>query len=233
MVDTVAAAAFRAQMEYPENRSCMDGGDGKAEWASISHGIYICIGAAGVHRSLGVKTSFVQSLHLDSWKPVHLKMMELGGNARFAKFMRDHGVPEDMPIREKYSTRAAAWYRKNLRAEAEGTELPEPLPEGTGHLSAEETLGRSNSGEAVLDRVFAAYHAGHEALGANEARAVVAITGPASDGQEECGSGCCKRVCESLSSAWFVAKHVFVKPSAGSDCLDSPAAPSLLLSRAS
>jgi hypothetical protein len=213
MVDAVAAAFFKAQMESPENNICMDGGDHKAEWASVSHGTYICIGAAGVHRSLGVKTSFVQSTNLDSWRPSHLKMMELGGNARFAEFMRAHGVPEDMPIREKYSTRAAAWYRKSLRAEAEGTELPEPLPEGTGHLPAEETLGRSNSsGEAVLDQVFSS----HPAV-AGEARAVAVVaTKPLVAAADDCGdcsegsASCCKRVCDGLSSALAVAKKAVV-----------------------
>jgi len=103
----------------------------------VSHGTYISIEASGIHRSLGVATSFVQSLYLDAWKPVHLKMMELGGNERFQKFMEAQGVPEDMPIREKYSTRAAKWYREALRAEAEGAPLPEPLAPGSGPLPAE------------------------------------------------------------------------------------------------
>jgi hypothetical protein len=213
MVDAVAAAFFQAQMKSPENKVCQDGGDHKAEWASVSHGIYICIMAAGVHRSLGVKTSFVQSTNLDSWRPLHLKMMELGGNARFAEFMRAHGVPEDMPIREKYNTRAAAWYRKNLRAEAEGAELPEPLPEGTGHLP--ETSGCSNSsGEAVLNKVFSS----HPAF-ANEARAVAAVaaksflaTADDCDGCGEGGASYCKLFCAGLSSALLVAKNAVVPP---------------------
>ncbi|CAJ1379936.1 unnamed protein product [Effrenium voratum] len=106
-------------------------------WASVSHGIYISIEASGKHRSLGVKTSFVQSLYLDAWKPIHLKMMELGGNERFHRFMEQQGVPKDLPITQKYRTRAAEWYREALRAEAEGSPAPEPLEPGTGHLSPE------------------------------------------------------------------------------------------------
>jgi hypothetical protein len=99
---------------------------------------------------MGVRTSFVQSTAMDAWKPLHLRMMELGGNRRFNDFLRQHGIPEGMPLREKYATRAAAWYRRNLRAEAEGSDAPEPLAENTGHLPEAECAT-----SAVLDRVFA------------------------------------------------------------------------------
>jgi hypothetical protein len=89
---------------------------------------------------------------MDSWKPLHLRMMQLGGNQRFIDFLEAHGVPENLPIREKYSTRAAKWYRENLRAEAEGSEPPAPLPSGTGHLPSDES---ASSMGRVLDQVFA------------------------------------------------------------------------------
>jgi len=146
------AAFFSKQMEDPENHACCDSGAGEATWASISHGIYLGIGAAGVHRSLGVKTSFVQSTIMDSWKPKHLKMMELGGNRRFNEFMTEHCIPVDMPIREKYRTQAAKWYRENLLALAEGLGPLEPLPKGTGHLPVDIPC---SSAQCHLDRVFA------------------------------------------------------------------------------
>eukprot|EP00439_Symbiodinium_sp_Y106_P046019 s308_g5.t2 len=112
MVDPSVHAFFDEHLRRSANQTCCDGGGVAPCWASVSHGTYISIEASGIHRSLGVATSFVQSLYLDAWKPVHLKMMELGGNERFQKFMEAQGVPEDMPIREKYSTRAAKWYRE-------------------------------------------------------------------------------------------------------------------------
>ncbi|CAE7284379.1 AGD6 [Symbiodinium natans] len=114
MVDPSVHAFFDQHLRQTANQTCCDGEGMLPRWASVSHGIYISIEASGIHRSLGVATSFVQSLYLDAWKPVHLKMMELGGNERFQKFMKAHGVPEDMPIRDKYSTRAAKWYREAL-----------------------------------------------------------------------------------------------------------------------
>lgn len=152
MADAAAAEFFRVQQEDPANNACADCGTAEPQWASISHGIYISIEASGIHRSLGVRVSYVQSTNMDSWKPIHLRMMELGGNRRFGEFLREHGVPEDLPLRQKYHTRAAEWYRKNLRAMAEGTELPAPLPAGTGHLLAE---GAASPEQLMLDRVFA------------------------------------------------------------------------------
>jgi len=141
------------QCQDPSNSRCCDSRSTEAQWASVSHGIFISIGAAGVHRSLGVKVSFVQSLTMDSLKPVHLKMMELGGNKRFNDFLREHNIPEDMPIRQKYSTRAAAWYRENLRAMAEGRQaVSAPFEPGTGHLPEEQT--KDPHLEAILDQVF-------------------------------------------------------------------------------
>jgi len=152
VVDPQAAEFFNVQMVEAENTLCCDGGRGEASWASIQHGIYLSIGAAGLHRSLGVKVSFVQSTTMDSWKPVHLKMMELGGNRRFNEFMTTQGIPMDTPVREKYSTRAAKWYRDNLRAIAEGSEALSPLPEGTGHLLADDIA--TSELQHVLDKVF-------------------------------------------------------------------------------
>ena len=78
-VDPVASKFFQKHQAEEANAKCCDSVGSKAEWASVSHGIYISIEAAGVHRSLGVKRSFVLSTSLDSWKPEHLKMMQLGG----------------------------------------------------------------------------------------------------------------------------------------------------------
>ena len=151
-VDPVAGEFFqRHQASDPANSVCCDCDNRKAEWASVSHGIYISIEASGIHRSLGVKTSFVLSTTLDSWKPVHLRMMELGGNRRFQEFMDQH-VPRDMPLRKKYLTLAAEWYRSNLKAEAEGSSPPAPLEPGTGHWLIE----GASSQQELLDRVFSA-----------------------------------------------------------------------------
>jgi len=152
MVDAVARKTFDALQQDEANRECFDSSADAPTWASVSHGIFLSIGASGVHRSLGVKVSFVQSTTMDSWKPLHLRMMELGGNRRFQEFLESCGIPRDVPIREKYQTRAAAWYRENLRAEAEGSTPPSPLPEGTGCLPLDDARTPE---QLMLDSVFA------------------------------------------------------------------------------
>eukprot|EP00928_Gymnodinium_smaydae_P091549 TRINITY_DN75269_c0_g1_i1.p1 TRINITY_DN75269_c0_g1~~TRINITY_DN75269_c0_g1_i1.p1 ORF type:complete len:422 (+),score=38.46 TRINITY_DN75269_c0_g1_i1:66-1331(+) len=133
-MDDATRAFFRDEQQDPSNRICVDDGSPDPQWASISHGCYISIGSSGIHRGLGVHISFVRSIAMDSWKPVQLKQMKLGGNKKLREFLERHGVPNDTPIARKYRTRAAEWYRLNLRALAEGTTPPPPLPDGTGHL---------------------------------------------------------------------------------------------------
>eukprot|EP00747_Dinoflagellata_sp_TGD_P166219 gnl/TRDRNA2_/TRDRNA2_188673_c0_seq1.p1 gnl/TRDRNA2_/TRDRNA2_188673_c0~~gnl/TRDRNA2_/TRDRNA2_188673_c0_seq1.p1 ORF type:complete len:228 (+),score=33.74 gnl/TRDRNA2_/TRDRNA2_188673_c0_seq1:122-805(+) len=135
MPESAIKEFFDSQMQDSANRTCFDGSSAsEPQWASVSHGIYIGIRASGAHRSLSVQVSFVRSLELDSWSPLQLRMMELGGNRKLAEFFHQHDIPEDLPIREKYNTRAAKWYRDNLRTIAEGGDPLEPLPAGTGHL---------------------------------------------------------------------------------------------------
>lgn len=147
MARVVPAEFFAEQFaKDPANARCADTGAQMPEWASVSHGTYISIEASGVHRGLGVRVSRVRSIRIDSWDdPVQLRQMELGGNRRFRDFLRQHGVPDDLPIAEKYSTRAADWYRKSLRARAEGLQPPAALPQGTGALPCSTDLAHSSS----------------------------------------------------------------------------------------
>lgn len=178
-------------MEDLDNRMCCDCGTAGASWVSIQHGIYLSIGAAGLHRSLGVKVSFVQSTTMDSWKPIHLKMMELGGNRRFNEFMEEQGIPAEMPIREKYSTRAAEWYRENLRAVAEGLEPLAPLPAGAGLEPTEPTSPLFT--RQVLDQVFAA---------APSKEAIPSAGVLQEDDSHEASRSASRSLCEKLSSCF-------------------------------
>lgn len=198
--DLVAAEMFAMQQEDLSNTLCCDCGTAGALWASVSHGTYISIEAAGVHRSLGVKTSFVLSTTMDSWKPVHLRMMELGGNQRFKDFLREQGVPEDLPIRRKYTTRAAAWYRENLRAQAEGREPLSPLQAGTGHLPADGVDGRSDH-TALLDEIFAAAPRSGSMLAGGTPQTLSSTSTTSRRGCCASAADLCKRASERLKAA--------------------------------
>lgn len=137
---------FRQQQLDVENQRCMDTNTANPQWASVSHGCYISLEASGVHRGLGVHISFVRSTTMDSWKPAQRRLMEVGGNRRLREFFRSQGIRDNLPIQQKYNTRAAQWYRRYLRSLAEGTPPPPPLPEGTGHLPASD---RPNSPTAL------------------------------------------------------------------------------------
>jgi len=217
--EDVSEEFFRRQREDPANRECCDGGSAEPLWASISHGIYLSIEAAGVHRSLGVKVSFVQSTTMDAWTPLHMRMMELGGNQRFTEFLREQGVPEDLPIREKYSTRAAQWYRESLRAAAEDTAPPAPLPPGTGSMPA---IAATSGAEvlAVLDRVFADAVAPLAPLAPRSCVGALAPTAtegswPVVSGSDArhpgTGGSLCGKVCEGLRAACGLSKRVIAE----------------------
>merc|ERR1712232_557713 len=120
-------------------------GDGSADWASLSHGTYLCMDCAGRHRGLGVHVSFVRSVTMDRWTRPQLQRMRLGGSARFQEFLTKypqlHGPlsPEAAPgaLQQRYGSRAADYYRKSLAVRCsndDGSKLP-PMPaENEGHL---------------------------------------------------------------------------------------------------
>ena len=80
-------AAFEAE---PANQKCFETGtalslsDPVNVWVSLTFGTFHSSVAAGVHRSLGVQTSFVQSVCLDTWTMVNAMKMRRGGNANAA-----------------------------------------------------------------------------------------------------------------------------------------------------
>ena len=116
MAANQTAETFRRLKEEAENNRCVDCNGPDPQWASISHGTFICLTCAGVHRGLGVHISFVRSLNLDSWSAKQLKLMSAGGNEAMINWFRKYSLPSDSPLDFKYKLIAVKFYRDRLRA---------------------------------------------------------------------------------------------------------------------
>ncbi|XP_019450952.1 PREDICTED: ADP-ribosylation factor GTPase-activating protein AGD2-like isoform X2 [Lupinus angustifolius] len=69
--------------EIPGNGICAECSAPEPEWASLNHGILLCIECSGVHRNIGVHISKVRSVTLDVrvWEPTVLELFDNLGNA--------------------------------------------------------------------------------------------------------------------------------------------------------
>ncbi|RLN52788.1 hypothetical protein BBJ29_000746 [Phytophthora kernoviae] len=94
----------------PGNDRCVDCKTVYPQWAGVSFGVLLCLSCAGKHRSLGVQTSFVKSLAMDSWTSTEIRALELGGNAKWIAVCAGTEAT-DLPLMEKYSSGVAKAYK--------------------------------------------------------------------------------------------------------------------------
>jgi ADP-ribosylation factor GTPase-activating protein 1 len=63
---------------------------------------------------MGVHTSFVRSTSMDTWNEKQLKMMALGGNKKLKEHFSKYDI-SDESVQQRYNTRAAQFYRLQIR----------------------------------------------------------------------------------------------------------------------
>ena len=77
-----------------QSPKCADCNAPSPAWASVNNGVTICTACSGVHRSLGVHISFVQSLNMDFWSSENLDaFIEKGPNERVNTLRLEYHVP--------------------------------------------------------------------------------------------------------------------------------------------
>lgn len=83
-----------------------------AQWASVNNALYLCLNCAGVHRGLGVNTSYIRSITMDSWNENQINMMKNGGNTRLKDFFKIYDIKPSISQELLYSTKLLEFYRR-------------------------------------------------------------------------------------------------------------------------
>lgn len=113
----------------PGNQHCIDCGVPNPDWASVTYGCLLCLHCSGIHRSYGVRKSFVRSLTMDEWSHLQVLAMLEGGNKQLMDFFARHQMGgggrnggegtcsrpiNAMMTYKRYQTKAAQFYQTHL-----------------------------------------------------------------------------------------------------------------------
>jgi Arf-GAP/coiled-coil/ANK repeat/PH domain-containing protein len=89
---------------FPGNNKCADCGVSSPTWASINHGVTLCIECSGIHRGLGVHVSKVRSIKLDDWEESVSEVMLALGN-RTTNGIMEFQIPPHITKPSRHSSR--------------------------------------------------------------------------------------------------------------------------------
>lgn len=112
-----------------KNDFCLDCKNPKVDWASVNHGITLCLDCALNHKSTLGEISYIKSINMLTWNKEELNMMMIGGNSNFQDFLISYNInPNEKDLIKKYNNYAVDYYRKFLSSEIYGTPLNEKRP---------------------------------------------------------------------------------------------------------
>ena len=111
-----------------DNKKCFDCENEPARWTSLNNGIFLCHDCSEEHKNFESGTNIIKSISLEQWTKNQLNIMKCGGNKRLKKFLEDYNVPKNIDKKTLYNSKIMIFYRKQLKAEAEGELLLDQLP---------------------------------------------------------------------------------------------------------
>eukprot|EP00347_Sterkiella_histriomuscorum_P003704 403363264 len=129
------------------------------QFASVSHGIFICEDCSQYHLQLGEQFTTVRPIASDFWSPQQIEILKFGGNEKFRQFLGSYEIAE-FAIQEKYRTLATKYYSMKLEClskhQTPNLEAPS-IDEGKAFISSDEeswVMVKTKEGQVVKAEDF-------------------------------------------------------------------------------
>ena len=138
-----------------DNKKCFDCENQPARWTSLNNGIYLCHECSEEHKNIEPGLSIIKSINLEQWTKNQLNIMKVGGNKKLKTFLGENNIPQNIDKKTLYNSKVMVYYRKQLKAQAEGELLLEQLPPKEEFLNSyNENYNMSNTNINQIDNNF-------------------------------------------------------------------------------